>query len=81
MKIKAQGFYPDILYEVLTFASRKELAKFQITSYLLYMLIQRHLPKWPYLRIQHLWIYDDLDEVLYSRNKGYIFKQFRKTEK
>ena len=58
MSINAQGFYPDILFEVLCFATRKELSKLQITSYLLYILIEKHLPKWPYLPVEFLLLWD-----------------------
>ena len=55
MKIKARGFIPDIILELLAFATRKELAKLQLASYVFYILIERYHPRKPFLSIMSLY--------------------------
>ena len=43
-----RGFYPDILFEVLTFATRKQLAKLELISFLFHAMISKHFKYRPY---------------------------------
>lgn len=66
MKIKAQGFIPDIILEILEYGTRRNLAKLQLLSYAFYVLIERYFPRKPYLSILTLdyQIYPNVRQLL-----------------
>ena len=50
-----QSFFPDVLYELFRFMDRRTLARLELISYMLHMLIKNNFPREPYLPIHLLW--------------------------
>ena len=54
MRIRARGFVPDILMNILEFGSRRGLARLQLVSYIFYILVEKYFPQKPYHAILSL---------------------------